>query len=108
MRALIRYTVKADQLQTHLDLLRAVHEELSVNRPQGFHWATYETDQPRHFVEIVTGADLPGPLPQMKSFQRYRVGLDARCEGPREFTELHEIGSFGYPPEGLVVAESDR
>lgn len=34
------------------------------------------------------------PLPQLESFQRYRIGLDDRCEGDRDFHELHQIGAF--------------
>lgn len=97
MQALMRYTIKADELQTHLELLHAVYEELSTSQPEHFHWATYQLDDPRAFVEIVIGADLPGPLPSIESFQRYRVGLDARCDGPREFIELHEAGAYALP-----------
>jgi len=39
-------------------------------------------------VEFVEGPELPEPLARLESFQRYRVGLDDRCEGDREFLEL--------------------
>lgn len=94
MHAVMRYTVKADQLQSHLDLLRDVYDDLADTRPSGIAWTTYQVTGTRTFVEFVEGPELPEPLPQLESFQRYRVGLDDRCEGDREFLELQQVGTF--------------
>lgn len=94
MRALMRYTVKAEQLQTHLELLRDVYDDLATRQPYGIAWTTYQLTGTHTFVEFVEGPDLPQPLPQIESFQRYRAGLDDRCEPDREFAELQHIGSF--------------
>lgn len=98
MHALMRYTIKADQLQTHLDLLRDVYDDLATRRPDGIAWTTYQVAGTRTFVEFVEGPDLPQPLPQIDSFQRYRTGLDDRCEPDRTFEELQRIGSFTPRP----------
>lgn len=94
MYALMRYTVKADQLESHLELLRDVYDDLAIRQPDGIAWTTYQIAETRSFVELVEGPDLPHPLPQLESFQRYRIGLDDRCEGDRDFHELHQIGAF--------------
>lgn len=89
----MRYTIKADQLQTHLDLLRHVYDDLARTQPDGIAWTTYQVAGTRTFIEFVEGPALPQPLPRIESFQRYRAGLDDRCED-REFLELQPIGSF--------------
>ncbi|WP_262851828.1 sporulation protein YqfD [Mumia quercus] len=94
MHALMRYTVKHDELETHLDLLQDVYRELATTQPDGIAWTTYRVTGTRTFIEVVEGADLPQPLPRLRSFQRYRVGLDDRCEGAREFLEMAPIASF--------------
>lgn len=94
MHAVMRYTVTADDLQTHLDLLADVYDELATTRPDGIAWTTYRVTGTRTFVELVDGPDLPQPLPELATFQRYRGGLDARCEGDREFLEVEKVGSF--------------
>lgn len=94
MHAFMRYTVKADQLPTHLELLRDVYDDLATRQPDGIAWTTYQITGTRTFVEFVEGPDLPQPLSQIESFQRYRAGLDDRCEHGREFEELQHIASF--------------
>ncbi|MGF1648563.1 MAG: hypothetical protein ACFCVF_16825 [Kineosporiaceae bacterium] len=99
MPALMRYVVKRDRMAEHVSLLRAVYHELDTERPAGFHWASYRVrEHPASFVEVVIGEDLPGPLPGLPAFQRYREGLDDRCDGPLEFLDLDEVGTYGMPP----------
>ena len=94
MHALMRYTIKADQMQTHLELLRDVYDDLATRQPDGIAWTTFQVAGTRTFVELVEGPDLPQPLPRLESFQRSGTGLDDRCEADREFDELHRVGSF--------------
>ncbi len=95
-RAMLRYTVKPDRLAEHLRLLRAVYEELGSTRPDGLRYATFQLEDEVSFVELVTGADLPGPLSRSEAFRRYRADLDARCV-ERRFDEPSAVGSFGFP-----------
>lgn len=95
MHALMRYTVRPEALDEHLRLLHAVYAELDAERPGDLRWVTYQLEEdPRTFVELVEGPDLPHPLPLLESFRRYRAELDERCEG-RTFTELRVVASFG-------------
>ncbi|CAA9459717.1 MAG: hypothetical protein AVDCRST_MAG02-2058 [uncultured Rubrobacteraceae bacterium] len=95
-RMMIRYRVKPDELERHLELLRDVYEELESTKPEGFRWATFRINDETSFVDVVSGNGLPGPLPQLESFRRYRATLDDRCEG-RAATELEEVGSYRFP-----------
>ncbi|GAT66685.1 hypothetical protein HS048_13405 [Planomonospora sp. ID91781] len=92
--AVLRYTVKPDHLDRHLRLLADVYAELDRLRPARFSWATYRIPGSRDFIEIATGHPLPGPLPGLPAFQRYRADLDDRCE-TRRFDNVTLIGAFG-------------
>ncbi|MBQ1043199.1 MULTISPECIES: hypothetical protein [unclassified Micromonospora] len=92
---LIRYRVRPERLTEHLRLLRAVHDELARLRPSGFRYVSYRLDDERSFVEVATAPELPGPLPQLESFRRFRAGLEERCE-ERETFEPTVALSYGF------------
>ncbi|MBQ1024269.1 hypothetical protein [Micromonospora sp. C95] len=91
---LISYRVRTDCLDEHLALLNPVHEELARVRPPGFRYLTLRLDDGFSFVDVVIGPDLPGPLPSLEAFGRFRAGLDERCE-QRSTTEFTVLGSYG-------------
>lgn len=91
--AVLRYTVKADHLDEHLRLIRDVYADLAALAPPGFHWATYQLESSREFVEVAIGHPLPGPLPEMPAFTRYRASLDDRCETKR-FDMAEVVGTY--------------
>lgn len=91
--AVLRYTIKPEHLDHHLQLLADVYAELDRLQPSQFSWATYQIPGSRDFLEVATGNPLPGPLPNLPAFQRYRAGLDARCEA-RQFDDVTVVGSF--------------
>ena len=94
-RMMIRYKVKPDGIERHLELLRAVYEELESTQPDGFRWATFRLGDGVSFVEFVAGTDLPGPLPRLEAFRRFRANLEERCD-ERVMVELREVGSFRF------------
>jgi hypothetical protein len=95
-RIMIRYRLKADRLEHHLSLLHAVYEELEATAAESLHYATFQLDDELEFVDIASGPRLPEPLPRLESFQRYRAGLEERCERMVS-EELHEVASFRFP-----------
>ena len=95
----MRYTVKPDQLDTHLHLLAQVYQELATIDPGGIGWTTYRIADSTAFLEVINGPDLPQPLPRIEAFQRYRIGLEDRCEATPEFSEVLEVGSYTAHPD---------
>lgn len=91
--AVLQYTVKQDCLDEHLQLLNDVYAELDAVRPSLFSWTTYQIPGSRDFIEVATAQQLPGPLPDLPSFRRYRAHLEDRCEA-RTFDDVTVIGSF--------------
>lgn len=98
-RAVLRYRVNEADLAKHLDLLGSVYEELDRASPSDFSWATYRIDDSLDFIEIVTAPQLPGPLPDLVSFRRYRAQLEQRCIS-RTFDSVSEIGSYDTRLQG--------
>lgn len=96
---LMRYRIKPAELEHHLELLRTVYADLNASDPGGLHWISYQLDDPHEFVELAFAPELPGPLPTMDSFRRYRADLEARCES-RSATELQPVAHYGLPTDG--------
>lgn len=99
MHTMIQYRLKAECLEDHLDLLAAVFAEMALDRPSDLHYAVHQLEDPLDFVHLVQGPNLPNPLPRLSAFQRFRSGLEQRCDEPPLMTNLHEVGSFS--PGGL-------
>lgn len=93
---LMRYRVKAGELDRHLQLLQAVFADLQATDPGDLAFISYQLDDPHEFIELASAPELPGPLPQMESFRSYRAGLEDRCES-RSAEALHPIGSYRSP-----------
>lgn len=91
--AVLRYVVTPAHLAEHLAMLRDVYAALGTLAPHSFGWATYRLRGSNEFIEVATGGPLPGPLPSLPEFQRYRAGLEARCES-RRFDQVTVIGAY--------------
>ncbi len=93
-RLMLRYTVKPEHLDRNLQMVRAVYTELHATRPDGLRYVTFQLEDDLAFVDIAWGKDLPGPLPQLEAFRRFRVDLEERCS-ERVVTEFTEVDSYG-------------
>lgn len=100
MRALIRYTVRRDQLEEHLTQVREVYAELEGRMADDFAYATYQLEDGVSFVELLVSEQGPAPLAASPAFARFRSSLDDRCERAPVLTELREVGSVGFGPAG--------
>lgn len=96
---MINYKVKRDQIAHHLELLRAVYDELEAIQLKDLRWTTFRLDDDVSFVDLVAGNGPPGRLSQLPAFRRYRTTLDERCDEPPVLTELHAVHSFGFAEE---------
>ncbi|WP_337589465.1 hypothetical protein [Micromonospora endolithica] len=92
---MISYRVRPEHLEEHLVLLRAVHEEVARTRPGGLRYQTLRLDDGLSFVDVVMGPELPGPLPGLAAFRRFRADLDDRCE-QRSMSGFSVVGSYGF------------
>jgi hypothetical protein len=93
-RVMFRYRITADQLDRHLDLLRAAYDELHSSPPEDLQWITYQLDDGLRFLDIVSGSGDPADLAARPAFHRYRSTLDDRCDEPPAMNRLTEVGHF--------------
>lgn len=94
---MIQYTVRCDQVQQNIDLLRAAYAELRADPPDDLRWITYQLDDGVTFIDIVAGSGDPAELAQRPAFHRFRSTLDDRCQAPPTMTELKQIEALGHP-----------
>jgi len=94
MQVLIRYTVRREELATHLEQVREVYADLERLRPDGLGYATYQLDDEVSFLEVLTGDAGPEPLTASAAFRRFRSALDDRCQHKPELVEVHQVGAF--------------
>ena len=97
-RVIVRYRVKADQVEANEELVRAVYEELARTGPEGFRYATFKQEDGVSFVHIasVDTADGRNPLAEVEAFARFQKDIAARCDEPPVATEMHEVGSYRF------------
>jgi hypothetical protein len=95
-RVMVRYKVKADQVATNEELVRAVYEELQRTQPAGLRYATYQLDDGVSFVHLasIETKDGHSPLSDVQAFRKFQENIGARCDEAPVATELREIGSF--------------
>ncbi|MGH3735621.1 MAG: hypothetical protein ACRDT6_08365 [Micromonosporaceae bacterium] len=97
MQVLITYTLKPDQVDDQLRLVREYLEEYRQLRPDGVREAVYQRDDKVSVIHLVdTGDAGPEVFAGFPAFQRARAVLDERCATPPELTPLHEIDSYGF------------
>lgn len=94
MKMMIRYRIRAERLEEHLALVGAVFDEMAAVGPPHLRYTAHRLADGVTFVDLVEGDQLPAPLPELDAFQRYRVGLDERCDEPPVMTELTEFASY--------------
>ena len=92
-RVMVRYRVKAGQVEANEELVRAVYEELRSSEPEGLRYATFKLDDGVSFVHLAEHGD-ENPLGKVAAFKQFQKDIRERCDQPPVVTELTEIGSF--------------
>lgn len=101
-RVMVRYKVKADQVEVNEELVRAVYEELARTSPSGLRYATFKLADGVSFVHVasVDAPDGQNPLSRVEAFARFQEGVADRCDEPPAATELREVGSYRFFGDG--------
>ena len=97
-QVIVRYKVKPEHVAENERLVRAVYEELSHVKPDGFRYATYRLDDGVTFVHLAQSDHERAPLPELKAFQRFQEDILARCDEPPVVTRAETIGSYNTGP----------
>lgn len=97
-KVMVRYKVKADQVQENERLIGAVYEELDRAEPSGLRYATFRLDDGVSFVHIAaneSGGEQT-PLLEIAAFREFLADIGERCAEPPVTVKLQEIGSFRF------------
>lgn len=100
MEFMISYRVRAGCVTEHRRLLADVFAELDALQPDGLRYAVHVLDDGCSYVDIVEGPDIPTALAALPAFQRYRAGLEERCETPISMSELTVVHSHAPDAAG--------
>lgn len=96
---MIRYTVRREELATHLEQVREVYADLERLRPDGLAYATYQLEDEVSFLEVLSSEAGPDPLTASAAFREFRSTLDARCQQMPELVEVQRVGTFPHDEE---------
>ena len=94
---MVRYRVRPDALEEHLELLHAVFAELDEVRPEGMRWESFRMEDGVSFVELAE-VDVGGRFSQLETWSAYRGTHDDRCDEPLQMVELERVAAYGLPP----------
>ena len=93
--SMIRYKVHPDRAAENESLVRAVYEQLTRERPEGLHYATFKLPDGVSFMHVVIESDQPGRiLNEVAAFKAFVADIESRCEEPPVATELTLVGSY--------------
>ena len=95
-QVMVRYKVKAAQVEENVELVRAVYDELRRTEPRGLRYATFRLDDGVSFVHLAVIETENGgsPLSELKAFQEFQRNIEDRTEEAPVVTRLELIGAF--------------
>jgi hypothetical protein len=94
-RVMVCYRVKADRVQEHETLIRAVFDELAKTAPAGIRYGAFKRADGVSFVHVASIAAEKNPLDAVAAFKEFTARIRERCDEPPTTVELTEIGAYG-------------
>ncbi|HEY3163180.1 MAG TPA: hypothetical protein VGJ71_02410 [Candidatus Limnocylindrales bacterium] len=92
---MVRYKVRPDRADENVALVRAVYAQLTRERPEGLHYATFRLPDGVSFMHVVIETDQPGRiLGQIEAFKAFSNDIESRCDEPPVATEITLVGSY--------------
>ena len=92
---IVTYTVKPGGEKENAALVRAVFDQLAMERPAGFRYAVFQAADSGEFVHLYTDEGAAaGTLQQLPAFQAFVTGAADRHEQPATVKEFELIGAY--------------
>lgn len=92
---MLQYTLNAEQVAKHEELLRDAFAGLEGDRPPGLRYSTFKLADGVSFVHLISHDKAGhGPLPRIEALRDAHAGIRERCVEPPVRTELSEIGEY--------------
>ena len=95
-RVMVRYTVKAEQVEENERRIEAVYAQLHREQPAGIRYVTFKLADGVSFVHLasIETADGSNPLTALETFNQFTGTIGERRVDPPVTVELHEVGSY--------------
>jgi hypothetical protein len=91
---LVRYKTAAAHADANEALVRAVFEELRIEKPRGLRYSSYRFPDGT-FVHVATHtATGENPLTSLPAFKAFQANLKDRCVEPPVVTEVSPVGMY--------------
>lgn len=94
-RVMVSYKVKAERVEEHESLIRAVFDELRKSAPPGIRYGAFRQPDGLSFVHVAFVEAEKNPLLALAAFQAFTDRIKERCDSPPVTVDLTEIGAFG-------------
>ena len=95
-KVIVRYRLKADRVDEHLALVRAVFEELAHTRSRDIRYAALRAKDGVSFTHIASFDTDANPLSALASFQAFQRGISDRCEQAPETVDVDLVGDYNF------------
>ena len=92
---MVRYKVKAERVEEHEALVRAVFGALDKNKPDGLRYAAYKAADGVSFVHVAFVSSAENPLNALAEFKAFTAEIKDRCDEPPVTTEYGEVAAYG-------------
>jgi hypothetical protein len=93
-RVIVRYKLKADRLEEHEKLVRAVFAELASKAPAGIRYGAFKNGL--EFTHIAFIEAPKNPLDDVAAFKAFGERIKERCEEAPVVTTVETVGAFGF------------
>jgi hypothetical protein len=94
-QVIVQYKVKAERLEEHEALVRAVFAELAEKAPEGIRYGAFKRPDGVSFVHVALVSAEQNPLETIAAFKKFGERIKERCEEPPQVVELTPVGRFG-------------
>jgi hypothetical protein len=92
---IVQYKVKAERVEEHEALVRAVFAELAEKAPEGIRYGAFKRPDGVSFVHVALVSAAQNPLDEIAAFKKFGERIKERCEEPPHVVELTPVGRFG-------------
>jgi hypothetical protein len=94
-RVIVSYKVKAERVEEHEALIRAVFDELAKEAPAGIRYGAFKQADGVSFVHVAFVSAETNPLDALGAFKAFTAKIRERCVEPPTVVDLTEVGVFG-------------
>jgi hypothetical protein len=94
-QVIVQYKIKAERVEEHEALVRAVFAELASSAPDGIRYGAFKRPDGVSFVHVALVSADQNPLDTIAAFKKFGERIKERCEEPPQVVDLTPVGRYG-------------